>query len=228
MDRKDMYWDHFYTCLAGIVIFFWMAQPWLLGAWIFGCFLHAAIHASDAPESVDRDGQDAYFVKQHLKDVKGGEMFDFENGWYVNNCQVESYTGMTEKEAKWFDLKRTKANSSRFVLCERNKDLLVRMFSIENLTPEQLKDLKKKQIVQNVLTQEEKEMILYPDWYDRKYFYIEEVFDTASAGQGSYSYTDGSGLNVGDVRLSGDKVKTYINRAFNYVNGCPLFEKGEK
>lgn len=167
---KEMYYQQaFFVCLGGIVLFFWMAQPWLLGAWIVGCAYWAYLKVSQMPKS--RTVRDVD-MNQYLKFMEVADLNSY--GSVVVDDYSPEYLEIRNKK-DFLDAQRAYL-AYRELFCGPNKkENLHRFFG--QMSEKDLTLLKEKLLVKNVFTEEEKKRYLYPSQRDQEYFKIWDIFD---------------------------------------------------
>ena len=215
MSKSDAWGNAFYLFLVGFVVFFWAASPTLLGLWVGICLTYGFSQAKEAPKTVSLEK-----IRTEREMVKRDKLKEF-----VNDVVYYDPQGIKKVcEGIHFSLPDIRTKSGRYD-CEeandmdhmrkvyvRNKfqndlEFAKRFLAVENLTPEELHDLKENFLVPNKFTEEEMEHALYPFWRDDENFIMGRLITD------SYDSTTRKPIPI----------RVVLNEAFKKVNGYDLF-----
>lgn len=173
---KEMYYQQaLFVCLGGIVLFFWMAQPWLLGAWIVGCFYWAYLKVSQMPKSKTVQDVDVNEVQEFMTmaDMKANhEVTIYKDGQRYQHFNVKK---------DFLDCQRRYLVYKEMFCGPNAKENLNRFFG--QMSEADLALLREKLLIKNVFTEEEKERYLYPAQRDQEYLKVSEILSCADVDE---------------------------------------------
>lgn len=219
MTRRDIYLNWTYTCIVGVVLFFWMAQLGYLLAWIGFCGFKAYSNASKVESEVHKKNRIHHEVIDYLKTTKCEPWL--ESDFRVNRKLPPMNDQLTRKQYQTMDAYRLSNLQDTFELNESNLDNLNRFFDAKNLSETELDNLRKYAIIPNRFTDEEKDLALYSNWRDREYFCLGEVVTGISPTRNDCTAEELKKCRS-DVGLFYETL-VYLNRAFKLVNGYDLY-----
>lgn len=225
MDKRSAWENAFYIFLVGFVVFFWAASPILLGLWIGGCLAYGFYQSKEAPKnkSISQSRKESQIVKStELKDfVRSVTSAEYDLKKVLYNGATYYFPDIKTKN-KYNPIEINNLNQMRKMWIQKkfqnDLEFAKRFLAVENLSQDELQNLKIKFLIPNKFTQEEMSYALYPCWREKENFLYGrilngcEVDKNKTYSKGCYSGNEPSPLKV------------FINEKFKEINGYDLFD----
>lgn len=220
MNKREAFEEAFYLFLVGYIVFFWAAGAQWIGMWIGFCLTYGFYEASKATSTKTIKEVQAEVEKVDLPKLKEFVCDAYSYKWNTGEQYPDIRTNTLHYEPKekyCLDYMRLIYVRNKM---KNDEEFARRFLAIENLTPEELHDLKEKHLIPNKFTEEEKQYALYPFWRDEKNFLIGKVLEGERFDK-SKEYPKGC---YSEITRKPEPVFVFLNEAFKRVNGHDLFE----